>query len=62
MGQMTVHGLALYHEAGTNYQAMYDQAVWWYEAALLGEWIISIAIGAAVYVGLLVTWSRVCKA
>jgi hypothetical protein len=50
--ETSIFGFALYLEAGTEHEAMYHRAVWWYEALLLAEWASAVVVGAAVYAAL----------
>jgi hypothetical protein len=56
--ETSIYGFALYRKAGIDHEGMYHQAVWWYEMALWGEWLIAVALGATVYLVLRVRWRR----
>jgi hypothetical protein len=58
MAEVSVYGVALYRESGIDQETMYRQALWWYEMALLGEWVAAITVGATVYLDLRVKWRR----
>ncbi len=50
--ETAIHGVVVYQETGTDHQRIYDAAVWWYEMTLLGEGLIALLVGTAVYAGL----------
>jgi hypothetical protein len=47
--EVSAYGVVLYGETGADHEAMYNRAVWWYQAALTGEWVLAVAMGAAIY-------------
>jgi hypothetical protein len=59
--ETSIYGIALYLESGLEHRAMYDQAIWWYEVALICEWAIATAVGTAVYVVVRRRWERVTQ-
>ena len=48
--ETSIYGVVLYEETGMDYKGMYDRAVWWYEATLIGIWVVAILAGIGVYV------------
>jgi hypothetical protein len=47
--EMSIYGVALYREVGSDHPAIYRRAVGWYETTLLVEWGMGVAVGAVVY-------------
>jgi hypothetical protein len=54
---MSIYGVALYREVGSDQPAMYRRAVGWYETALLVEWGMGVAVRAVVYALLRWRWA-----
>jgi len=48
--ETSIYGVVLYGETGKDYKGMYDRAVWWYEATLIGIWVVAILAGIGVYI------------
>jgi hypothetical protein len=47
--EMSIYGVVLYREVGTDHTNMYDNAVWWYEMTLFGIWAVAVVCGTGVY-------------
>lgn len=55
--EVSVFGITLYRESGPNPNLLYDNAIWWYQAAALSEWLLAVVAGTSAYVALRAKWS-----
>jgi hypothetical protein len=56
--ETSIHGIVLYQDTGTDLNAMYDEACWWYETSLFGIWASAVLAGTVAYLGFGLLWRR----